>query len=182
MQVQTIDEVIGANLRTMRGDLSLIKCAETIAFLTGKSFSESRLSRWETGLYTFTVNDLHTLSQIYGVNLMALLRPVDETVTHIETFHGSLYTVDSYVYDFFIDPRGTFTDRAEKFKERNAAGTRDVIDAINDVRDQLGTKGTIEDRYSSYKELQRIYKDLKEKVEANEAEGNADGVNREEPE
>ncbi len=195
MQVQTIDEVIGANMRFLReGEaLTLVQCAETLAFLTGKTFSEARLSRWETGHYSFTINDLHTVSQIYGVNLMGLLKPIDDDVTHVQTFYGSLYPVDSYVYDFFIDPRGTFADRAEQFAERNKAGTRDVVDALNDIRYNLGDKGRIGDLHMKIKAFRkeildtkkhwdRTEKELQEIVAANEAEGTANGVDREEPE
>jgi transcriptional regulator with XRE-family HTH domain len=139
--VKTIDQVIGLNLRALRHReaLTLAEAAEGVAFLTGRPVSEPSLSRWETGYNHFTVPDLYEWSQIYGVNIIALLQPADD-VTHVHV-NGRDVPVGSYAYDFFIDPRGTFTDRARNIAERNAEGTRDVVDALNDITDRLGEKG-----------------------------------------
>jgi transcriptional regulator with XRE-family HTH domain len=141
VNAKTIDEIIGGNLRRMRNAeaLTLAECADALAFLTGESFSEATLSRWETGHYHFKMDDLFLTSQIYGVNVISLLQPADD-VTHVHV-SGRDVPVDSYAVDFFIDPRGTFTDRAKNIAERNAEGTRDVVDALNDIRDRLGKKG-----------------------------------------
>jgi transcriptional regulator with XRE-family HTH domain len=159
VQTQTIDQAIGANMRTLRETegLTLAQCADTLWYITGESISEAKLSRWETGKYRFNVSDLHLISQVYGVNLLALLKPVDDDITHIDF---GLYTipVDDYVYDFFVDPRGRFVDRAERLAERRGEGdgTRDVLDAINDIRDRLGKRGSLGDLHSSMLYFGRI--------------------------
>jgi transcriptional regulator with XRE-family HTH domain len=83
MKVQTMNEVVGANLRKFREaeGLTLAQCAMTITYLTD-SFSESKLSRWENGKYHFTLEDLHFMSLIYGVGILGLLTPAKD-VTHI---------------------------------------------------------------------------------------------------
>jgi len=151
VQEATIDEVIGGNLTLLRAGMTLAETADTLSALTGQSFSEAKLSRWENGKYRFTVHDLHLLSQVYGVNLLGLLKPSDGT-THIQV-GNSLYPIDVYMYDFFIDPRGSLTERATVIAERNKEGTRDVIDALNDVADHLGEKGQLADFHAG---LQRF--------------------------
>jgi transcriptional regulator with XRE-family HTH domain len=154
--VRTIDQVIGRNLRALRRSeaLTLAEAAEVVAVLTHKPLSESSLSRWETGYNHFTVTDLYEWSQVYGVNLIALLQPQDD-VTHVHVSDRDV-PVDSYAVDFFIDPRGTFTDRARNFAERNAEGTRDVVDALNDITDRLGKKGRLADLHASYAAFKRL--------------------------
>jgi transcriptional regulator with XRE-family HTH domain len=143
--VKTIDQIIGRNLRALRhGEaLTLAEAANAIANLTGRPLTESSLSRWEGGYNHFTAVDLYEWSQIHGVNVIALLRPADD-VTHIRV-NGRDVPADSYSVDFFIDPRGTFTDRAKNIAARNAEGTRDVVDALNDITDRLGKKGRLAD-------------------------------------
>ena len=143
--VKTIDQIIGRNLRDLRhGEaLTLAEAANAIANLTDRPLTESSLSRWETGYNQFTAVDLYEWSQIHGVNVISLLQPADD-VTHVHV-NGRDVPVDSYAVDFFIDPRGTFTDRAKNIAERNAEGTRDVVDALNDISDRLGKKGRLAD-------------------------------------
>jgi hypothetical protein len=143
--VKTIDQIIGRNLRALRhGEaLTLAEAANAIANLTDRPLTESSLSRWEGGYNHFTAVDLYEWSQIHGVNVIALLRPADD-VTHIRV-NGRDVPADSYAVDFFIDPRGTFTDRAKNIAARNAEGTRDVVDALNDITDRLGKKGRLAD-------------------------------------
>lgn len=170
MQAQTINQAIGANIRTLRKTegLTLAQCADALWYMTGESISEAKLSRWETGKYRFTVSDLHLISQVYGVNLLALLKPVDDDITHIDF---GIYTipVDDYVYDFFVDPRGRFVDRAERLAERRGEGdgTRDVLDAINDIRDRLGKRGRLGDLHSSMLYFDRIITTLLAAFELN---------------
>ena len=143
--VKTIDQIIGRNLRDLRhGEaLTLAEAANAIANLTDRPLTESSLSRWETGYNQFTAVDLYEWSQIHGVNVISLLQPADD-VTHVHV-NGRDVPVDSYAVDFFIDPRGTFTDRAKNIAERNAEGTRVVVDALNDISDRLGKKGRLAD-------------------------------------
>jgi transcriptional regulator with XRE-family HTH domain len=157
VKAPTIDEVIGGNLRALRESesLTLAQCADTLTALTDQSFSEAKLSRWETGRYRFTVNDLHLISQLYGVNLLALLKPTDDTTTHIRVGE-TRYPIDSYIYDFFVDPRGKFTDRAKRLAERRTEGTPNIVDALNDIADQLGDKGRLGDFHSSLQYARRI--------------------------
>lgn len=137
VQEATIDQIIGGNLRILRETqhLTLRETADTMAFLTGDPWSEAKLSRWETGRYRFTVTDLHVLSQLHGVNLLALLNPGND-VTHVAVA-GRRYGTDTYMYDFFIDPQGTFADRARAFAERRDKGTIYVVDAIGHITDTL---------------------------------------------
>lgn len=154
--IQTIDQIIGANIRALREReaLTLKDAAEVLAVLTGRSLTESSLSRWEGGYNQFSAADLYLWSQIYGVNVIALLQPADD-VTHVRVNDRDV-PVDEYALDFFIDPRGTFTQRAQQFAERRNEGTRDIVDALNDIRDRLGEKGRLADLHASYKAFQRL--------------------------
>lgn len=154
--VKTIDQIIGRNLRALRKreTLTLAQAAEVLTVLLHRPLSEASLSRWEGGYNQFTAVDLYGWSQIYGVNVIALLQPADD-VTHIHVNDRDV-PVDSYAYDFFIDPRGTFTDRAGRLAERRSEGTTDVVDALNDVRDRLGRKGRLADLHASHKAFERL--------------------------
>jgi transcriptional regulator with XRE-family HTH domain len=160
---QTIDQVIGGNLQLLRQaeSMTTAEMADALTSLTGESFSEVKLWRWETGRYRFKVTDLYLFSQLHGVNLLALLKPDDATITHVKTGRRDT-PVDAYVYDFFVDPSGTFGDRATRLAERRAEGTPYVIDAINDISDRLGKKGRIGDWYSSHK---RFFAAIEEALE-----------------
>jgi len=46
--------------------------------------------------------------------------------------------------------------RAQQFAERHNNGTRDIVDALNDIRDRLGEKGRLADLHASYKAFQRL--------------------------
>jgi transcriptional regulator with XRE-family HTH domain len=167
---QTIDEVIGANLRRLRKveAVTLAQCAEVFSFLVGESFSEAKLSRWESGSYHFKLDDLLSLSQIYGVNLIGLLTPADDTVTHIR--HGdSLYPIERYQYDFFIDPRGSFLDRATNLIERKAAGAYDVHEALDDLQSNLGRKAGLADLQASLKSFGFLERWAKQIVDGQKA-------------
>jgi transcriptional regulator with XRE-family HTH domain len=154
--VRTIDQVIGQNLRALRKHetLTLAEAAKAVAMLTDRSISEASLSRWETGYNHFTVPDLYKWSQLYRVNVIALLQPADD-VTHVG-INGRDVPVDSYAYDFFIDPRGTFTERASHLSERRSEGTPNVVDALNDIRDRLGEKARMADFVAAAARIQRI--------------------------
>ena len=157
VNAKTIDEVIGGNLRELRSaeDMTLADAAETIGWLAGNSFSEAKLSRWETGRYHFTMDDLFLMSQVYGVHLISLLTPADPTVTHIR-FLDNLYPVERYRYDFFIDPQGAFADRASNIAERNRRGVYDVAAALDDLRDRLGDKSGLADLHSTIEYFRQV--------------------------
>jgi transcriptional regulator with XRE-family HTH domain len=197
VQAQTIEQVIAANLRALREEeaLTLAQCADVFTFLFGETFSESKLSRWETGNYHFRLDDLHYLARIYGVSVLGLFTPLDDKVTHIRV-GDDLYPVERYKYDFFIDPRGAFLDRATNIAERAKEGNRTVQAALDDLDRRLGTKAGLADLHSTLKgfgaleryaeeiednrkALEQLAKELQEAI--HEEERNDDGVNREEP-
>jgi transcriptional regulator with XRE-family HTH domain len=154
---KTIDEVIGGNLRTLRDreSMTLANAAETIGWFGRVSFSEAKLSRWETGHYHFTMDDLFLMSQVYGVNVFGFLTPTDRTITHIKV-GDSLYPVERYRYDFFIDPQGAFIDRATDIAQRKKHGAWDVEAALDDVRDRLGDKAGLADLHSTLELFRQI--------------------------
>jgi transcriptional regulator with XRE-family HTH domain len=142
---KTVDQIIGANLKRLRQAeaMTLGDVAVVLTHLGFGSFSEAKLSRWENGLYPFTVNDLHMLSQVFGVNIVAFLKP-DKNTTRVET-PGGIVPAETYAYDFLIDPQGRFTERARRIAARKKHGAWDVDDALDDIDDQLKDKGRIAD-------------------------------------
>ncbi len=176
---KTIDEVIGSNLRTLRDreSMNLANAAETIGWFGRVSFSEAKLSRWETGRYHFRMDDLFLMSQVYGVNVLGLFIPDDKTVTHIKV-GDSLYPVERYRTDFFLDPRGSFLDRATDMSERKRHAAWDVDAALDDVRDRLGDKAGLADLHSTLElfrqiadgtdPLSKLAKELEERAAAGE--------------
>ena len=157
-QAATINEVIGRNLHRLRKSekLTLAQTAETLTWL-GQPFSEAKLSRWEAGKYRFTIEDLQLLSQAYGVSLLGLLKPAEnDATTHIQV-GDSLYPFERYVYDFFVDPRGSITDRARDVATRRKEGTRDIVDALNDVEDHILERGRIADMYSGVQQVRGVF-------------------------
>ena len=189
MKAQTIDEVIGSNLRRLRESesLTLAQYAGTLTFLVGESFSEAKLSRWETGRYHFKMDDLLLMSRIHGVNILGLFIPGDRTVTHIRV-GDSLYPIDRYRTDFFLDPRGSFRDRATDIAERKRHGAWDVDAALDDMEKRLGEKGGIGDFHSTFRDmfggleryakqiedgnkaLEQLGKDLQERIDDGDTE------------
>jgi hypothetical protein len=106
------------------------------------------------------------------------LKPIDDDITHIDLGNQTA-SIDGYVYDFFVDPRGRFADRADRLAERRGEGdgTRDVLDAINDIRDRLGKRGRIGDFYSSFT-YERIVEALLVAYELNLNEPTAEYASR----
>lgn len=147
--IQTIDQIIGGNLRVLREReaLTLKEAAETVALLTGRSLTESSLSRWEGGYNQFSAADLYMWSQIYSVNAIALLQPQPH-VTHIRIYNRDVPT-ELYAYDFFIDPRGTFTERARRLLEREKHRGPDIGAALDDIQDRLNVKAGLADLHAA---------------------------------
>jgi transcriptional regulator with XRE-family HTH domain len=183
MKMATIDEVIGSNLRELRKaeSVTLAQGAVTIGWLAAESFSEAKLSRWETGQYHFAMDDLFLMSQVYGVNVLALLRPdrdiLNVRITHIQV-RDRLYPVERFQYDFFIDPQGVFADRADDLAQRSRQGSRSVQAAFDDVRDRLGDKAGLADLHSTldlFRQIRagtdpisKLAKELEERIAADE--------------
>ena len=53
--------------------------------------------------------------------------------------------------------RGSITDRARVIAERNKEGTRDIVDALNDVGDHLGEPGRIADMYAGVQQVRGVF-------------------------
>ena len=162
MKVLTIDEVIGANLKDLieSEGLTVEHAAEALAALTGQTWSEVKVWRWESGNYKFKATDLFLLSRVFGRNVIAFLDPPDEVgtknnkeeVTHV-IVDETTYTVKRYRLDYLLDPRGSFVDRATDLTARHKAAAEDVSAALDDIRANLGERARLADFHSALKRI-----------------------------
>jgi transcriptional regulator with XRE-family HTH domain len=139
-----MDQIVGRNIIRLREQqgLNLRDCADILSRITGDGYTAAKLSRWETGQYHFTFDDLYVLSLIYGVGLQTLMKPHREVTDVI--VGDATYPVVEYRHDFLIGPSETFTDRATTYAQANSTDTA-VIEALNDVDERLGHKAGLGD-------------------------------------
>ncbi|MFC2153439.1 helix-turn-helix domain-containing protein [Actinomycetota bacterium] len=168
-QTDTIDTVIGANLRRLREAerLDLEEVSQLLWIRMRVKMSVSMVSRWETGQVRFTVADLHMWSRFYRVNALGLLTPHDpkpgegEPTTHIETKNGTVIPVEDYLHQLYIEPRGAFYAQA-KSEQKTIPEARSDVDtrtaeltaaAIEDIKERLGAKAQQTDLISAIKRI-----------------------------
>lgn len=141
MKSVTIEGIIGGNLAKLRRseNLTVQQAVDVLRAVTGTSFSVPKLWRWEQGKYRFKLDDLFLMSQLYGVNVLSFLKPVDDTVTHVRTGCTDI-PVDKYVMDYYIDPVGTFPRRAAALRGQTRHLSRAVEAAFADIENRLADK------------------------------------------
>jgi transcriptional regulator with XRE-family HTH domain len=140
-----MDQVVGTNLIGLRKKqgLNLRDYADLLAQLTGDSFTAAKLSRWETGQYGFTINDLYVLALIYSVDLGTLMKP-DPEVTDILVGDVALPVVQ-FRHDFLLGPAAPFTDRATAYAQAANPEDTAIIDALTETGERLGREAGLGD-------------------------------------
>lgn len=158
MRVATIDQVIGGNLARLRAaeHLTIEQAANVLELVTGQSFSVPKLWRWEQGKYRFGLNDLFLMSQFYGVNVLAFLKPSDPDISDIDT-GTDIVPVELYVMDYYVDPGGAFITRARTLAERVKEGSRTVQAALDDIENRLADKAGPADLHSTIQQIRHIF-------------------------
>jgi transcriptional regulator with XRE-family HTH domain len=161
VKVLTIDQIIGANLKELIEDegLTVDEAADALAGLSGETWSDVKLWRWESGKYNFKAADLFLLSRIFGRNVIAFLEPPKEVgtknkkekVTHV-IVDETTYSVERYRADYLLDPRGSFLDRATDLAERKKNAPWDVEAALTDIKDNLGERAQLTDFHAALKQ------------------------------
>jgi len=174
VKVLTINQIIGANLKDLieNEGLNVEQAAEALTALTRQTFSEVKLWRWESGNYHFKATDLFLLSRILGRNVMAFLEPPKEVgtrnskekVTHV-IVGETTYTVERYRLDYFLDPRGSFLDRATNLAARKKEAAYDVEAALDDIRDNLGERALLADFHAALEGIRRTLRTRNDIVE-----------------
>jgi transcriptional regulator with XRE-family HTH domain len=170
VKVLTIDQIIGANLKELIEDegLTVDDAADALAGLSGETWSDVKLWRWESGKYNFKAADLFLLSRIFGRNVIAFLEPPKEVgtknkkekVTHV-IVDGTTYSVERYRADYLLDPRGSFLDRATDLAERKKNAPWDVEAALTDIKDNLGERAQLADFHAALKSTRHSIRILK---------------------
>jgi hypothetical protein len=99
------------------------------------------------------------MALLHGVNVLALMSPVDikgldSVIFDTNEGYDNLFDIDEYHYNLFIDPRGSFSDRARDIAAREKEGAWDVHAALNDLENVWGEKGGLSELHSSIKDLQ----------------------------
>jgi transcriptional regulator with XRE-family HTH domain len=140
-----MDQVVGTNLIGLRGEqgLNLRDYADLLGQVTGDSFTAAKLSRWETGQYGFTLNDLYVLALIYSVDLGTLMKP-DRDVTHILVGDVAVPVVQ-FRHDFLLGPAASFTDRAAAYAQAANPEDTAIIDALTETGKRLGHEAGLGD-------------------------------------
>jgi transcriptional regulator with XRE-family HTH domain len=170
VKVLTIDQIIGANLKKLIEDegLTVDEAADALAGLSGETWSDVKLWRWESGKYNFKAADLFLLSRIFGRNVIAFLEPPKEVgtknkkekVTHV-IVDETTYSVERYRADYLLDPRGSFLDRATDLAERKKNAPWDVEAALTDIKDNLGERAQLADFHVALKHTRHSIRILK---------------------
>jgi transcriptional regulator with XRE-family HTH domain len=140
-----MDQVVGTNLIRLRAEqgLNLRDYADRLGQLTGDSFTAAKLSRWETGQYGFTLNDLYILALIYSVDLGTLMKP-DRDVTHILVGNVAVPVVQ-FRHDFLLGPATSFTDRATAYAQAANPEDTAIIVALTEAGERLGYRAGLGD-------------------------------------
>jgi len=114
--VDTVDEVIGANLKALRKSqdkLGQRQLAYYLTELTGKKWDQQLVSRAESGTRPFRVVDLFAIAAIFEVSVTALMVPPDDSLVSFGNMYDDGYGILKYWMAYPRIQRGDRTGYAD---------------------------------------------------------------------
>lgn len=95
VQQTSVNEVVGRNVRALRGKMSQEELAEKLAERLGKEkIHGTSITRLERGSRTITVDELVALSRIFGVSVAVLLQPSESNASRLASVREASRLLD----------------------------------------------------------------------------------------